>query len=250
MIIVSLFETLLAVGVTFALASVPAENASSKIVKGELFDINQPAKLLFTFEREPYPEGDKLKAVRTFKDLTGAVAAVEEIYYDHGQLKKMTVDQKQIGENGFFEIRDGRIYFSYTKGGKTKTDDEKLEEPLLVSDNIGAFWLTHWGELAKGETVKFRLPVTYRFETVGFKFQRDGEGTFEGKPVDIVKMSPSSMVIAMIVKPIYFSIERSDLHRVIKVVGRTVPKFQKDGKWSDLDVISVFHHSTKDTQTK
>src|SRR5262249_33810064 len=154
-----------------------------------------PTKLLYTFDREPFVDGNQVKAVRIYKDPSGKVVAREEIEYDGDHLKKMSMEQDQVKESGSFEVRDGRIFFSYTKDGKTKTDNEKLEEPLLIADTMAYFIQTHWEELAKGDALKFRFPVADRLETVGFKLEKDGEGTYEGKPVDIVKMSPSSFVI-------------------------------------------------------
>src|SRR5436190_21105586 len=109
-----LFKTLL----TLSLTVFAAEDPATKVVKAELFDINSPAKLLFTFDREPFHEGNKIKVVRNYKDPSGNIAVIEEVYYEDGKLKKMVTDHKQTNESGFVEIRDGRVYFSYTKDGK------------------------------------------------------------------------------------------------------------------------------------
>jgi hypothetical protein len=233
-----LFETL----VIAASVHASVGDFTNRIVKGEMFSLENPTKLIYTFDRVPVTEGPFLKAIRSFKDPAGGIVALEELFYEGGKVKKMTVDMRQVSETGSFELKDGRIFFSYTKDGKTKTDDEKIEEPMLVADNMAPFIKDHWDKLGKGETIKFRLPVPSRLETVGFKFQKDGESTFDGKPVDLVKMSPSSAIIAMLVKPIYFSVERAESRHVVKVVGRTVPKIQKDGKWTDFDAISIFSH--------
>jgi hypothetical protein len=104
---------------TAAHAAVPPENPYTHIVRGKVFDTKEPAKLLFTFERTPFPNGESLKVTRSYKDSKGDLVAVEEIFYEKGKLQKFVVDQKQLNEKGGFEVRDGRLYFTYTKNGKT-----------------------------------------------------------------------------------------------------------------------------------
>jgi hypothetical protein len=77
-------------------------------------------------------------------------------------------------------------------------------------------------------------------ETVGFAFRKDSETTWHGRKVIIVKMEPSSRIIAALVEPLFFTIESAPPHRVVQYVGRTTPKIQAGGKWKDLDAVTVF----------
>jgi hypothetical protein len=79
-----------------------------------------------------------------------------------------------------------------------------------------------------------------RAETVGFKFYKESYSTWHGKPVMIVTMQPSSIIIAQLVAPLHFFIEKDGQHRVLQYIGRTTPSIRRDGKWDDLDAVSVF----------
>ncbi|HEX4923426.1 MAG TPA: hypothetical protein VFV50_05050 [Bdellovibrionales bacterium] len=241
-----LFETLAAALLTIsAAAAVPLEDPNTHVVRGNIFDTKDEKKLIFTFERQPFPSGNSLRVMRSYKDTAGNVVATEEIFYENGKVTKLVLDQKQVDEKGGFEIKGDKILFNYTKNGKTETDEEKLEEPLLVADTVAAFIHANWDKLMNGDSLKVRLPVPARLETIGFKFEKDSDGVMDGKPVHMIKMSASSPFVRMIVNPLFFSIDKGEAKTVHRVVGRISPKIKKDGKWADADGISVFTHEFK-----
>jgi hypothetical protein len=163
---------------------------------------------------------------------------IETCYYKDGRVVRMTLEQLQTEETGEFEIRDNKIHFTWTSGGKTKTDSEALKEPLVSSDEVVSFIYKNWENLLKGESVSFRLPVIFRRETVGWKLMKESETT----EALIFKMKPTSMVIAAIVKPLYFHIKKEGDHRVLLVDGRVAPKQFVEGKWKDLDAHLVMKY--------
>jgi hypothetical protein len=56
----------------------------------------------------------------------------------------------------------------------------------------------------------------------------------------IVTLQPSSIIIARLVDPLHFVIEKDGQHRVLQYSGRTTPSIRKNGKWDDLDAVTVF----------
>ena len=73
-----------------------------------------------------------------------------------------------------------------------------------------------------------------------FKFAKHAESTRNGKPVVVLKMSPSSFVIATFVNPIFVTMEKEGEHHVLQYDGRTTPKIKDGNKWKDLDAVTVF----------
>ncbi len=195
-------------------------------------------KLLYKYTRTETKQGDDLVTKRHYESLDGKPAATETVTYHGGRVTKMVWEQFQSNESGQFELVDGKIKFSYTKDGKTKTDEEIIVEPFVSQDEIIEHLYKNWDALMKGETVSIRLPVIFRTETVGFKFFKDGESD-EGIKI---KMKPSSFVIAALVKPLMFTIKKDGDHRTISVDGRVTPKIQEDGKWKDLDALFVMKY--------
>ncbi|MGZ4988454.1 MAG: hypothetical protein ACXWBP_10445, partial [Limisphaerales bacterium] len=76
--------------------------------------------------------------------------------------------------------------------------------------------------------------------TVGFEFVKQRETTVRGMPVVIVKMSASSMLIAALIDPLIFTIEKNGGHRVLEYDGITTPKIQRGGKFKDLEAVTAF----------
>ena len=105
---------------------------------------------------------------------------------------------------------------------------------------LAPFLASHWNDLIQGKEVKCRYVAAARAETVGFKFTKHTEATVRGTPAVVIKMSPSSFVIAALVEPLYFTMEKGGEHRVLQYDGRTTPKLKDGNKWKDLDAVTVF----------
>ena len=105
---------------------------------------------------------------------------------------------------------------------------------------VGPCIVSHWSALARGEVVKCRLVSVSRAETVGFKFFKESDTTWHGKSVSMITLQPSSIVIARFVDPLHFIVEKDAPHRVYQYTGRTTPSIRRNGKWEELDAVTVF----------
>src|SRR5436190_1758820 len=82
-----------------------------------------------------------------------------------------------------------------------------------------------------------RFIAQSRLETVGFKLAKDGEVIWRGKPTIRLKMEPTNFVIAQIVDPLFFIVEKEGAHRILEYDGRTTPKMKRGKDWKDLDAV-------------
>ncbi len=197
---------------------------------------------LFQFKRmEEGTPASLLVKLRYLTAATNELAAAEDVVLENGKVKKYDIIIKQNGDSGSMEVRDGKIFFSYTHDGKTKTDDEKVPENFIVTATLTDFLAQHSAELLKGDTIDARLGVADRCETVGFKYFKTEEGKRDGKDTVTIKMKPVSFIIAAIVDPLYLTFTKSDF-KVIEINGRTIPKRKDGDKWKDLDADTVFHY--------
>ena len=105
---------------------------------------------------------------------------------------------------------------------------------------IPYFIVAHWNELARGTAVNFRFIAQSRLETVGFKLVKEADVMWRGKAAVRLRMEASSMIIAQIVDPIFFIVEKDGAHHVLEYVGRTTPKLRDGNKWKDLDARTVY----------
>jgi hypothetical protein len=234
-----------------------AQTAGAKTFKYEepacltasIYSKTDPDHLLFKFKRAVTRSGSTLKVQRDFSYPDGRIADREWVTYEGDALLMYELEELQTGSGGTAQLRyatanpvRGSINFEYAKEpvGHPKTRTETLVQNTLVGDMVGPFLADHWETLLRGEKVKCRYIVIARRETVGFTFIKDAESTWQGHHVLLAKMEPSSSLIAALVEPLVFTLEMAPPHRVLKYVGRTVPKAQLDGKWKDQDVVTVF----------
>jgi hypothetical protein len=208
-------------------------------------------KILFTFKRTAVRSNSTVFITRDFMYPNGSIAAREQIVFERGQLTSFQLDEKQTGARGSARIvadtknaARQKILFDWvtTEGGKTKTkmDSEAFQSETLVGDMIPYFIVAHWNELVRGNEVSFRFIASSRLETVGFKFVKESEMTWRGKPALRLRMEPSSVIIRQIVDPLFFVVEKDGAHRVLEYVGRTTPKARDGNKWKDLDARTVY----------
>lgn len=206
-------------------------------------------RLLFKFKRVASRTGTTLNVQRDFTYPDGKLAARERIVYERNAVVLYELDELQIGAVGSARIQrpkdspaTARIEFEYLRqaGGQLKARFENLQPDTLVADMLGPFLAAHWDALQRGEKAKCRYIVVPRSETVGFDLAKESETTRTGHDVLTVKMAASSRFLAVLVEPLFFTIELAPPHRVLQYVGRTIPKIQEAGKWKDLDAVTVF----------
>lgn len=221
----------------------PSRYEEPKYLTGAIYD-SGTKELLFRFKRTANRSGSTLHVERDYTYPDGKLAAQERVVYEGDALVFYELDELQIGAKGSAEIqRDtGRIDFEYEKkqGIRASERTETLEENTLINDMVGPFLVSHWDALQRGEKVKCRYIVVPRKETVAFTFSKDAESTWQGRDVLIVKMEASNRFIAALVKPLYFTMDKTSPHHVLQYAGRTTPKIRVDGKWKDLDAVTVF----------
>ena len=215
-----------------------------KVFTGTIYSDASLKQVLFKFRRTATNSGSEIHVVRDFSLPNGKLAARERVVYEGSQLKSITLEEMQAGAKGVAEVQsvggESKMNFDYTEGSAKKTGSEKFFNEILTSDMVGPFIAAHFDEIAKGAVIKCRLISVSRAETVGFKFLKESETTWNGKPAMVITLQPSSVIIAHLVDPLHFVVEKDGMHRVLQYTGRTTPSIEKNGKWEDLDAVTVF----------
>lgn len=212
-----------------------------KVFTGTIYSDASLKQVLFTFRRTATNSGSEIHVLREFNLPSGKLAAREQVVYDGSRLKSFELEELQTGAKGTAKVvGDSTMNFNYTEGSTKKTGSEKFSNEILLSDMVGPFIAAHFDEIAKGSVVKCRLVSVSRAETVGFKFFKESDTTLHGKSVMTVTLQPASIIIARFVDPLHFVVEKDSPHRVLQYTGRTTPSIQKNGKWDDLDAVTVF----------
>ena len=198
------------------------------------------AKKLFDYVSTTTEKDGLSEIVLAYKDLQGQAVYEENAVIKGSDFVKTSIFQKQTGESAAVEVKDGKIIFTKTSAdGKTKTETEKLGKTMVMSINFKRFVHDHWKEILDGKDVDFRYGVWDRMETVGFEIFKDKDTSINGEKGVIVKMKPSSFVIAALVKPIFFTYN-ADGTKLFELNGRVPAKLKSGDKWKDLDCEVVY----------
>lgn len=249
------FPVLLSIGMLLALqpafaaqaggdAASIIESHADQVLIGRVYSQGENQKLLYNFRRTATRKGSGLHITRTYTYPGGRIAAVEKATYHNGNLVSYTLEERQIGAHGSLKIDgngfagQGKVSFSYTDDGSTRTNTEQLSGPTVINDDITAYMQAHWDELMAGKTLNVRYLVIPRLETVGFSLSKAGEDNWSGRQVVNVKMDPSSFFIGLIVAPVYFTFDKNT-GEIIQYTGRTTPKIKKNGEWQPLDAVTA-----------
>ena len=230
----------------------PLKYEEPKLLMGTIYAKDSGRQqVLFKFKRLATRSGSRVNVLRQYTYPDGKPAASERIVYDGDDLVSYALDELQIGAAGNVKVRRDAdnsarkaLLFEYTKdlasSSKPKTSTEALRNDTLTSDMVATFLLSHWGELSKGVKVKCRYVVVPRRETVGFTFVKESETISQGRGMVIIRMEATSLIIAQLVDPVLFTVEKDGQHRVLQYVGRVTPKTKAGNKWNDLDATVVF----------
>lgn len=230
----------------------PIDYAEPRLLIGRICPMGpEPRKCLFVSQRQSECTGATVRVTFDYNYPNGLLAARDRIVYEAGRLASYDEEELQTGERGSATIRPDpknpgkwRIYFEYTTGlgvaAKKTSDSEALQNDTLVDDMILGFIESHWDTLQEGLPAKFRFIVLSRKETVGFKLIKAAETKRLGKPVVLLKMEPTSFIIAQLVDPLIFVVEKAGAHRILEYIGRTTPRIKTGTKWKVLDAATVF----------
>lgn len=219
----------------------PAISFADEIVRGKIFD-PESGKLLFQYENKKGNSGAGAFSQTRYEELdSGKPAVEEEMLFESGKLKAYKYKQHQTDESGTIEIRDGKVFYNYMEQGKSSTGDEKFEEGMIVPDQIEDTIRASWKQLEADESVKIRILLLERQDSVGFKLFKDKDRELKGKPAVDIVMKPSSIFIAAVAPSFRVTVEKESPHRLLEIVGRLpvrMPKVnppQKRSDWKAID---------------
>jgi hypothetical protein len=232
------------------LFSAELDYAEPKLLTGTIV-ARSTTNVLYHFRRTTARNSNTVQVLRVFNYPDGKLAARERVTYVNGELSAFQLDELQIDAQGNTQVtvdpknpRKKKLTFEYTVGdaahSKRKTNTETTDGEVLIGDMIPYFIVRHWSELMRGEPAKFRFIAQSRLETVGFKLVKEAEVTHRGQPCVRLRMEPTSVIIAQIVDPLFFVVEKNGAHRVLEYDGRTTPKMRRGSAWKDLDALNLY----------
>ena len=196
-------------------------------------------KEVYRFQLESAPVDGKDQIKSTWKDAEGNSVIEQTVILDGSKVVRDELIQKQTNQKGIVEVKDGKIFFTKEVDGKSTTKEETLKDTFVVSASFQRFVKDKWDTIVSGKDVEFRYGVWDRQETVGFEIFKIGEEKVGDQPAVVLKMKPSSFIIAALVKPIIFKFA-ADGSKLLEMNGRVAPKKKVGDSFKDLDAEVVY----------
>jgi hypothetical protein len=229
--------------------------AEPKLCTGTLYEIGANRKtVLYTFRRTATRSNSIINIERQFFGTNGSVTAVEKVVYQSNLLVSYRMQEFQAQVSGAVRIAPDpknpaqqQIFISYGPGlipprGKAQS----LPPDTVFDDTLYPFMLAHWDQLMRGDTVKFRF-VSFEWErTFAFCLVKTAESAQNGRTIEQIKMEPANLLVAQLIDPLFFTVEKDAPHRLLSYVGRTTPRIRKGNSWKYLDAETVFDYPAKD----
>ena len=223
--------------------------AEPKLFTGTLYEIGSDRKkVLFTFRRTAIGSGSIVHVEREFLGTNGSVAAVEKAVYESGRLVSFQMQEFQARVSGAVQIAPDpknpqrqQLFIGYAKSlNPPRGDAQNLQPDTLTDDTIYPFMMVHWDDLMRGNAVKFRFISLEWERTFMFRLVKTGESVQNGRTVEQIRMEPTGLIVARLVNPLIFTVEKDSPHRILSYTGRTTPRVKKGKTWKYLDAETVF----------
>ena len=223
--------------------------AGTARVTGTLYEIGSNRHtILYRFVRTAHRTGSTVRVQRQFTTPDGTVAAAETVLYQSNRLVAYEMKEFQANLSGSIRIEpdpakrgQSNILIGYGKSlVPPRGDPQPLKPDTLIDDNLYPFMLVHWDELMRGESVKFRFVSIEWKRTFNFQLVKTGESAVDGHPCEQITMKPSGLLLAQVVNPLVFTVEKAAPHMMLSYIGRTTPRVKKGDDWKYLDAETVF----------
>ncbi len=237
-------------GISILLATCVTANAHSAMesTKGKIFYPDDSNETPFTYLYEKTLERANTIGKTRYFDSSGKVVIEEETVYEDGKFRLYRYHQLQTNEKGTVEIKDKKVLYHYTSEGKTYTEEDDVEERMIVPDMVVDTYRDSWDELMKDESVYVRFLLLERQESIGFKFFKERELDYNGKTAVELIMKPSSFIIAALAPKIRLIVEKNPPHRLLEMRGRLPVRIakvnppKKRNDWRAIDGRLVIEH--------
>ncbi|RYZ99216.1 MAG: hypothetical protein EOP11_19750, partial [Proteobacteria bacterium] len=212
--------TLTAAITTMAACVGPGAEAGT-VTKGKIYASEAAMDApLYLYENNHAEEGGKTFSRSRYSDPQGKALVEEEVIYEAGKLKQHTYVQHQTEERGTIDVNDGKVYYVFINAKGTKTGSDKWNDDMLLPDMLGQRIADNWELLNAGENLKVRFLALEVQDNFGFKIFKEGESTFQGKPVVDLAMKATGFFVALAAPSFKFAVEKEAPHRLLKMDGR------------------------------
>lgn len=241
-----------AAGTNETKTATPLNLANPALLTGTFYQLGSNRKtVLFQFRRKAVRDRDDIRVEQVFSLPDGTTACREVIHYRNDRLVSYEMEDFRAGLRGSIDVKADPKKADREKMALEFIQDRKRGQEIdsatkasptntLIADTIYPYILDHWSELAGGASVKFHFVSLDPPDIFSFRVVKEADITWDGKPAVRIKMEPSNLIVAHLIRPIYFVIETAAPHRIFSYSGRMTPRVKVDGNWNFAEAEAVF----------
>ena len=202
------------------------------VYRGRVFALGSDTTVpTYEYERHVEERDGRQVSTHVTSDLSGAIQIAESAAHSADYaLASYTLHTNQLGESGGIEVLGDQVSFRLTGGTRPRTRVERQPGAVVVGPTLIGYMLHRFEAIERGTTLRVRLAVLDRLETIGFDLRAVEAAAEQTR----VKMSASSLLIGLLVAPLYFTFETST-KKLLRLEGRVPPKIRRGNGWSDFD---------------
>ena len=213
-----------------------ALSAEKLVSTGEIFDKEGKVKK-FNYEKYETIEGNKKLVRAVYKNLDGKILTEEKVEFVDDQLVRYDMDQRQLKQKAWIEVKNKKISFNLKKFRKRNYPvEEKLHSNFIIGLQLVPTMIDNWTLLEEGKEKEIKLGVWHRQESITFDLKKDKSSNDKEL---VIKMSPASFLIRAIVNPIYFTFDKKS-KALTSYKGRVTPKEKRGKSFYDFDGLTRY----------
>ncbi len=194
--------------------------------------------LLFTHKNSRQVQGDKLILRHIYTGTDGKLSALEEVVYRNGKLDSYTVEMPDSKCGCKLERNEGRIVFSFTRGGEEKKESDYTRD-IVMGPTLRDFIDNNWRSLVNGGTAYFNLPAMNLQKVARFQLSRDDASPYARKGVMVLKMKIANYFLRLFVDPVDLVMDM-DTKRMIEIHGKSLLTRRVNGRLEN-PVVDIYY---------
>ncbi|MDD3715490.1 MAG: hypothetical protein PHT46_00115 [Candidatus Marinimicrobia bacterium] len=149
-----------------------------------------------------------------------------------------------LKEFSVMERKGENLAFFYSRDGKSKSKDRKIEQPVVFGPTQQRFLYENIDRIAKGEELMIFTPAPEFLRLIEFKVRRIEGSEYERPGHMVVEMGTQNPIISWFLGKSFYVVDL-DSKLIMEIHGASILKREVKGKWEYVNVDMYFRYPEK-----
>lgn len=209
-----------------------------------LMGTNKEVKL-FTHKNSEETKDGKLVWTQYYYQPDGTLFAQDRLILDTaGRWETHKTSFPPLNEYSVMERKSDEVSFVFSRNGKEKNKDRKIEYPVVFGPTQQRFLSENFEKITSGELLTIFTPAPEFLRLIEFKIQRIENSEYELPGTMVVQMETQNPILSWFLGKSFYVVDLVS-GRIAEIHGASILKRQVDGKWEYVDVDMYFSYPGK-----